>query len=290
MQKSNAYEKLRNQVQKTKEPQTPKKEKPDKKRIKEEKKALKEDVKQKKEVKKTREYQKTVKETIKTTQKKREEENKKTTGIETIKNMSARSRRRSIIFAIIIGYICFLIYGVVNSDFVTNEAGVSMPVAKTNREVKEMEEYKLVKSYYIRAQKQYKKILDIDIELSQNPNTSKLIATKYEKELAFFDAFITDLQAIKVGDEYTIVLDQLISWCSNDICVYLQNMSAALSQNNQEKASNALEDRGRTIVDFNTISENLTAIGNSIKGADTIEMDFNPEEYTKGGDNNGQNR
>ena len=284
---SNAYEKLRMQTsaEPPKNDKKPEKKtkKPKEKLSKEDKLKAKAEKKERKEKEATKEYQRTVKETIKKTQKKREQEKKKTTGLESLKHMSAKSRKKTIIFLIVIGYIIFLIYGVVNSDFVTNDKGVTVPVPKSNKEVKETEEFKVVKSYYLRAQNQYKKILDIDIELSKNPESTKLLATKYEKELSFFDAFITDLHTVDVGEEYSIVLDELVAWCSNDICVYLQNMSAALSTNNAEKASNALSDRGRTIVDFNTISDNLTAIGNEIRGVDTIEMNFDPEEYTRTG-------
>ena len=210
-------------------------------------------------------------------QKKREKA--KRTPLQAMKQMSKKQKRKLIIFAILISYGCFLIYGVANSDFVINEDGLTMPVAKSQEDVKEMKEYELIKSYYMDAQNKYKEILKTDVDLATNVNSQKVIATRYEGYLSFFDNFITQLRGVEVSETYVYVKEGLLSWATNDIAVYLNNIGKGISMNNQETKANALEDRIRSINDFNIITENMLSISSTIRGANAEGLDFNPETY-----------
>lgn len=217
-------------------------------------------------------------------EKKREE---KVSPIQTIKQMSVKQRRKWIIISIVIGYACFLLFGLVSSDFVVDERGIAVPVAKSQSEVKTIEEYKLLKSFYDDAQAKYKEVLDTDIEIANDSSKAKLIATRYEKILSWYDAYLTQLKAVEVSTDYAFIKENLVSWAANDICVYLQNISSAFSTGNQEKLSVALDDRYRTMNDFNVITSDLLTIGETIEGANLTGLDFNPEKHGLGGDANG---
>ena len=52
----------------------------------------------------------------------------------------------------------------------------------------------------------------------------------------------------------------MVNWIKNDIAVYLQNISAAISENNTEKANNALQDKDRVYDDFSLITQNIVAL------------------------------
>ena len=72
----------------------------------------------------------------------------------------------------------------------------------------------------------------------------------------------------------------MVNWIKNDIAVYLQNISAAISENNTEKANNALQDKDRVYDDFSLITQNIVALGSSISGADLTDIkSWTPEDY-----------
>lgn len=288
--KANIYDVLRNQekpgkkIKKEEKKESVKETKKKKIKIKEkteEKKDIKKNVKKnikkdiKKEVKKEEpkpDYEKR----LDNVNKKRE---KKRTALQAMKEMSTKQKRKLIIFSILIAYGIFLIYGVANSDFIINEDGLTMPVAKSQEDVKDMKEYKLIKSYYTDAQNKYKEILNTDIALAQNPNSQKVIATRYEGYISFFDNFITQLNGVEISEKYAYVKEGLISWATNDIGPYLLNIGNGISMNNEESKTKALEDRLRCINDFNIITENMVSVSSTIKGADVNGLDFNPEKY-----------
>ena len=86
--------------------------------------------------------------------------------------------------------------------------------------------------------------------------------------------------ALTVETKYSKVKDMLLSWIKNDIAVYLQNMSSAISQNNSETAQNALQDKDRVYSDFSLITQNLVAMGENLQGVDLTDVkQWTPEDY-----------
>lgn len=252
---ANVYDALRNQEKKPKKNNIPIKKRPVKK-------------------------QETPEKRIEELNKKRvEESKKKRTAFQAMKDLSTKQKRKLIIVSILIGYGLFLLYGVANSDFVINEDGITMPVAKTQEEVKEIKEYNLIKSYYIDAQNKYKEILNTDLDLAKNTSSQKIVATRYEGYLGFFDNYITQLRGVEVSEKYVYVKEGLLSWATNDITRYLTNIGDGVAQNNQNSKAMALEDRVRSINTFNTVTENMVSVAESIRGADMTGLDFNPEVY-----------
>lgn len=203
----------------------------------------------------------------------------KRTPLQAMKDMSTKQKRKLIIFAVLISYGIFLLYGLANSEFVINEDGITMPIAKTQEEVKEIKEYNLIKSYYTDAQNKYKEILNTDIDLAKNTGSQKVVATRYEGYLGFFDNYITQLRGVEISEKYVYVKEGLLSWATNDITRYLTNIGDGIAQNNQNSKAMALEDRVRSINTFNTVTENMVSIAESIRGADMTGLDFNPEVY-----------
>ena len=106
------------------------------------------------------------------------------------------------------------------------------------------------------------------------------LAPLYEEKLDTVSSLSIKTDALTVETKYSKVKDMLLSWIKNDIAVYLQNMSSAISQNNSETAQNALQDKDRVYDDFSLITQNIVALGSSISGADLTDIkSWTPEDY-----------
>ncbi len=75
-----------------------------------------------------------------------------------------------------------------------------------------------------------------------------------------------DLQALSVETEYSQIRNMLINWVGTDIAVYCQNMSASISQNNSEKAQQAILGREVCYNDMATLTTNMVSMGNAMVG------------------------
>lgn len=106
------------------------------------------------------------------------------------------------------------------------------------------------------------------------------LAPLYEEKLDTVSSLSIKTDALTVETKYSKVKDMLLSWIKNDIAVYLQNMSSAISQNNSETAQNALQDKDRVYSDFSLITQNLVAMGENLQGVDLTDVkQWTPEDY-----------
>ena len=86
--------------------------------------------------------------------------------------------------------------------------------------------------------------------------------------------------ALEVDSQYSQIKSLLLTWIKDDIAVYLQNMSAAISKNDADTANNALQDKDRVYSDFSVITQNIAATGENIKGVDITDVkEWTPENY-----------
>lgn len=177
-------------------------------------------------------------------------------------------------------YLVFLIYGIFITEYIYDENGNSVPLEMSFSDMKKLDEFKLLVEKYDEMKELYKKVLEFDVKVLKNTDNAMIYSTDYEGLLEDVAKLSIQTDAISVATEYAQIKSMVLTWIKTDIAVYLQNMSAAISENSIQKLSNATEDRTRMKNDFIVISQNLVAIGNKVKGFDTSDIsEWSVDEY-----------
>lgn len=177
-------------------------------------------------------------------------------------------------------YLTFLIYGAINTEFIYNEDGKIVPRAMTVSSIGKLEDYQEISVQYRQARYLYEQVLVLDYRIAAGIEDPLTIAPDYETMLDSIEALAIQLGAVNISSEYTQTLTMLTKWVKEDIAVYCQNMSRAISQNNEEYAANALEYKTRVYQDFSVITQNILVLAQGIEGADTDDMaSWSPEKY-----------
>lgn len=186
----------------------------------------------------------------------------------------------TILIVICCVYVAFLTYGVFMTDYVYDENGNVVAERMSVNDIKKNREFKKVLDYYYRAREIYEKTLRLDYELSQNAEDSILISTEYEELLTPLSNLLTQLRGFDVSAKFTQYKTMLDTWLDKDMSIYLQNISAAIAQNNTEKANHALQDKERTYNDFYLITQNLIALSGDVKSIDISDLkEWSPSNY-----------
>jgi hypothetical protein len=179
-------------------------------------------------------------------------------------------------------YLAFLIYGAIVTNYEYNKDGIVTAQRMSVAELEAAAEYRSVQSYYIRARELYEEALTLDYRLACYPEDALIIASDYETMLEKVAKLSIDLNAANFSSGYNQLQKQLMNWVQTDIAVYLQNVSAAITQNNSEKANNAIISRDVMYNDFMLISENIAVYGRNTKGVSLGDIyEWSPEKYVK---------
>lgn len=179
-------------------------------------------------------------------------------------------------------YVLFLIYGVVMTDYQYNSDGKIEPQVLSVSELKKKDQYETIYYQYLHCRTLYEKVLLLDYRIGKGEEDPMTIAPEYESLLDEVTDLSIKTDALEVDTQYSQVKTLLLKWIKDDIAVYLQNMSAAISQNNTETANNALQDKDRVYSDFSIITQNMVAMGEQIQGIDLTELrEWTPENYVK---------
>ena len=187
-----------------------------------------------------------------------------------------------ILVILLSAYLCFLIYGLANTDFIYNDDGKVVPEILTVSDIKKLKEYEQIQAFYLRARIIYEDILRLDYKLSVNPDAELSIAMDYTKELEVVDKFLTDIKGAEYDSGYYKLYENMTNWAKTDVALYLQYMSEALTSNNEEAASNALTCRNIVYDDFASISKNTASLAVDTKGAENIDIfEWSPESYVE---------
>lgn len=195
------------------------------------------------------------------------------------KRKRALMRGIQILLAIMSAYLAFLIYGLFVTEYEYNEQGGVVPKIVSVEEIESKSVYGELYKYYCMSRSLYEDVLRIDYKLSLDPE-SKLVATEYEELLDEVTSLTVAIDAFEPGSKYSQMKNMILEWVRTDIAVYLQNVSAAILQNNQEKAANAVSGREQVYSDFMIISENLAALGEAVPGYDLSDLyEWSPEKY-----------
>lgn len=177
-------------------------------------------------------------------------------------------------------YVAFLVYGVIETNYIYNQEGLVEPEILSVADRAALSEYENLSGYYLRARILYERTLSLDYELSLNPDASLSVAMDYNAMLDDVAKLTVDIDAAQFGTEYSSIKSQLLNWVKTDIAVYLQNISAAITNNDGEKANNAMVSRDVMYADFATLTSNMAVLCKSTAGAKNGDIfNWSPESY-----------
>ncbi len=189
---------------------------------------------------------------------------------------------RIINFILIAGciYLLVLIFGAAVTKYQYNSDGKAVPEKMSVDDIRQKHNFDTILTQYEYCRSLYEKTLLLDYRVAQGQEDTLEIAPEYEVLLDDVQNLSVKTDAISVDTKYDQVKSMMVNWIKNDIAVYLQNISAAISENNTEKANNALQDKDRVYDDFSLITQNIVALGSSISGADLTDIkSWTPEDY-----------
>ncbi len=169
-------------------------------------------------------------------------------------------------------YLVFLIYGALMTNYEYNESGKITPCIMSVNDIKEQKEYNLMLSYYEEAKNIYEDIYMIDYRLSLGDEDPLVLAPEYEAMLEDISALSVSLSSAEFSSKYSVIQSLLLTWIQDDSALYVQNMTSAISTNNQTAANNALQYRSSMYSKFVTITDNIIAVGDSLNGVYTEEL------------------
>jgi hypothetical protein len=199
-----------------------------------------------------------------------------------------RAERRSLLFnrigmtMLIVGcvYLLFLIYGALNTEYVYNDQGKLVPQVMSVEQIRAREDFEKVQSEYLQARRIYEVVLELDYRIAAGVEDPLLIAPEYEEALNMVNDLALQCQALSVSDRYTQLHAMIKSRVTNDIAIYCQNMSKAITQNNSVAAGHALEAKAAVYNDFSIITANLTKLGETVDGVNLGDItEWSPEKY-----------
>lgn len=185
-------------------------------------------------------------------------------------------------FVLIAGciYLLVLIFGAAVTKYQYNSDGKAVPEKMSVDDIRQKHNFDTILTQYEYCRSLYEKTLLLDYRVAQGQEDTLEIAPEYEALLDDVQNLSVKTDAISVDTKYDQVKSMMVNWIKNDIAVYLQNISAAISENNTEKANNALQDKDRVYDDFSLITQNIVALGSSISGADLTDIkSWPPEDY-----------
>ena len=184
-----------------------------------------------------------------------------------------------VILAVLCVYTVFLIYGLMSTEYVYDENGNVVPKIVTVEEIENRDVYALLYWHYLQARGLYEDILRLDYRLSMYEE-SKLIATEYEELLDTVSSQTVAIDGLALDTKYGQFKTMLLEWVKTDAAVYLQNISAAILQNDSQKEEEALACRSQMYTDFLILSENMAVLGENVPGIDVSSLyEWSPENF-----------
>lgn len=222
--------------------------------------------------------------------------------IESYQTQNKRSRSHKILnriakvtltlLAILCLYVAFLIYGLIQTSYVYNDSGAIETEILSVEDLKTLNQYNTLSNYYLRTRILYENVLSLDYELAQDSGNSRAVARKYLSLLDNISKLSTDLSANELDTEYAGIVNQMYELVYTHIAVYLQNMSGAISDNDSNKANQAISGREVIQETFASLTANMADLCKTTRGAKNGDMyNWSPESYIAslgGGSNNGQ--
>jgi hypothetical protein len=178
-------------------------------------------------------------------------------------------------------YMLFLISGVAVTQYTYNPLTGELTAQRMSvEELNDQGEFRRLHAFYIRARNLYEDVLALDYRLANNPDRALLIASEYEFLLDDVSRLVVDINASSFSPKYNQLYRQLLQWVQTDVAVYIQNVSMAVANNDEERAMNAMFAREVVYNNFLMITENLETFGRGIKGVELGDIyEWSPERY-----------
>jgi hypothetical protein len=174
-------------------------------------------------------------------------------------------------------YLAFVILGAFNTTYVkmpdgTKKAQVVDIDLREKREV-----YYFLESEYNVLVQMLKDIQDLEAKAFGGSDESMFeIASKYEGLLPRIDKRLPRIKAVEMPQEYKIIQTQFVNIYKDDIALYLQNISKALSMGDQQALQNAVTWSQKTAASFRQITRNMGEL------AHLVELDTGKYSETDG--------
>lgn len=186
----------------------------------------------------------------------------------------------NILLVLLCIYVIFLIYGVLMTDYKYDETGNIVPQILSVSDIGEKKAFDVILVQYENCRILYEEILMLDYRLGEGIEEPIALASEYEALLDKVEDLSIKINALDTDTKYQQIKEMLHVWISNDVAIYLQKMSSAISQNNIDDAGIALTYQTITYNDFSLISENVVTIGEQFNGVDvTAIKKWSPERY-----------
>lgn len=184
-------------------------------------------------------------------------------------------------------YMAFLIYGVLKTEYVYGRTGEIEPLVRNISDIKEESEYTTIKTQYIQARTLYERVLTLDYRLGMGIEDPLLIAPEYEKILESISKLSVQIGALTVPAQYTQPMNMLLNWVQNDIALYCQYISRAITQNSSGDMQQALLYKDVMYQNFRQITQVIVTLGTQVPNQDISDMaEWTPESFIQqlGGD------
>lgn len=197
-----------------------------------------------------------------------------------LKKEQLKTKIITIFLSVACAYLVFLIYGVACTKYQYNDDGVIEPQIMSVNDIKKCKNFETIQVQYICCRDLYEDILVLDYRLAQGVENPLTLAPEYEDLLRDVERLAIQINAIKPATKYEQIQQMLLTFVKTDVAIYLQKMSSAISQNNADDANTAVNYRNICYNDFSIITQNITTMGDAIKGVDvTDEKNWSPEKY-----------
>lgn len=180
-------------------------------------------------------------------------------------------------------YMVLLIYGTTTTSFQYSIEGSGRvePVVYTVGDLAKRTNYSTVLDLYLRMRDIYQKALVLDYRVAADQEEKAVIATEYTKLNADeISVLATKISASDVTSDYEQLLGTMYEWTYRTVSDYCKNMAAAITQNDEAYANEALANRTVLEEDFRQITENVIVIGQTIPGMEIDQLkEWSPNSY-----------
>ncbi len=169
-------------------------------------------------------------------------------------------------------YFCFLTFGVWVTDYQYNDNGKIAAQQMSYDDIVKKKSFEVLLEHYLTCRDLYEKALEIDKKLAMKESEPFTLAPEYEALVKETESLYTKTEALNIDAQYEQIRSMILVWLKDDYATYCKNMSAAISQNNESTAQAALVNREATYTDFSLITQNIVAMGDTITGADLVNV------------------
>lgn len=180
---------------------------------------------------------------------------------------NAKTNRSTKIIIVIAVYAIFVIIGVFSTSFMTNEVGKREAQIIDVRLREERENYYTLKAQYFAIKDLLVMVQETDNKLAKSADENTFVySTEYQNILSNLDkqGYLPTAKSMVVSDKYSTLKKQTVT-IYDDLSYYLQKMSAALSNRDNEQLNQALSWRKKTFDDFENFRSNMREFSKLIK-------------------------